>query len=505
MAEDSNSNSEEVVLRVMTTGGRSRIVLSSKSCLRDLREQIEKQTNVPVSQQKLSLDESGSKALCKEDGTLKQLGLSSGSVVYLKSDVSPSLKIHSISPAKQMSTADLPAVSASPATQEAETKTEAPEEEGGDQGSPRGGKRGFHKGDEKEPTFKSFDAFLKERGYNSNDLPCKASFKPSSLIMGRLNKVPPTVTLKHQAYRHVDHLELMNVDEVKGFVNYWRYELDMCQQRGGWMYGYYKEDHHYPLGIRAVCETIYEPPQISSGGGVQFLADADLERADRIAAKLGIERIGWMFTHLPRDELLTADEVVQAARFQWQGINENHFTKYPVAKFVTCTITPDAKNGGEPVPNAFMVSDMGMALVRDSLVTDVQPDTTHIMLRKPEHGELLPQVLESGAETEKFDADWFVVRVNESAPIKVRSLFRSNTKFPVENRMVAQQPAHLKTYFNSFGQIPASDNWQKFTNFHLLLYVSKLFDIETSLSIAECIANQTVVDQGLEDILKSIA
>lgn len=37
-------------------------------------------------------------------------------------------------------------------------------------------------------------------------------------------------------------------------------------------------------------------------------------------------------------------------------------------------------------------------------------------------GELLPQILESGKETTQFDARWFIVRVNESAPRKVRCI-----------------------------------------------------------------------------------
>lgn len=72
--------------------------------------------------------------------------------------------------------------------------------------------------------------------------------------------------------------------------------------------------------------------------------------------------------------------------------------------------------------------------------------------------EVLPHILETGAATTRFDADWFVVRVNESAPKKVglsflilvllyfmqcRSRF-AHASFPRENRAVATQPGAIK-------------------------------------------------------------
>ena len=44
----------------------------------------------------------------------------------------------------------------------------------------------------------------------------------------------------------------------------------------------------------------------------KMLEDKGQEMVDLIAERLGLERIGWILTGLPRDELLTADEVSQA-------------------------------------------------------------------------------------------------------------------------------------------------------------------------------------------------
>lgn len=43
---------------------------------------------------------------------------------------------------------------------------------------------------------------------------------------------------------------------------------------------------------------------------------AELEAAEKIAQRLGLETIGCIFTHAPREELLTADEVIDLAKYE---------------------------------------------------------------------------------------------------------------------------------------------------------------------------------------------
>ncbi|KAL8270126.1 hypothetical protein Esti_005980 [Eimeria stiedai] len=386
--------------------------------------------------------------------------------------------------------------------------------------------------------FQPFDKFLKDRSYAVLDLPLANSYLPRTLKPGQMNKLPQTLTLKHQVYRHVDHLELMNVAEVQNFVAFWKDELNMQQQRCGFMLGYYREDAHYPLGIRAVCEAIYEPPQArpcclaaasasaeGSTEGFRLLEShvPELEKVRAVAEALGLDLIGLIFTHKPREQFLTAQETIFLAKLQLKYLQSGHFTGYPAPKFVACTVA--LQSGGETPeeqqdisPNAFMVSDMVMALVRDGLVAEEQTDPAHIILRKPAKGELLPQVLEGGAERDRFDVHWAIVRVNESAPKKasagpVRSIFQQ-TLFPRENRFIAQTPQDIRAYFNQpsvarGGSAAAGDssrsNWTRFSDFHLLLYVANLFDLPTSLALCEAVAKEGQVDPGIEDVLKSLA
>ena len=78
---------------------------------------------------------------------------------------------------------------------------------------------------------------------------------------------------------------------IIGFVRYWQGK-DMMEQRGGYLYGYYRDDSHYPEGCRAVLEGIYEPWGLNngyfeSGGNVIFSKhddqnDSEMQMVEKI-------------------------------------------------------------------------------------------------------------------------------------------------------------------------------------------------------------------------------
>merc|ERR1719482_191823 len=132
-------------------------------------------------------------------------------------------------------------------------------------------------------------------------------------------KIPTSVSIKQQPYRHVDQLSVYNIDEIQNFLSYWRYELlPEAQQRMGWMYGYYLSDSNYGdkdycEGTRVVIEGIYEPPQQMIGGDCVLQEDPDMPTVNRIAEALGLELVGQMFTSFPLDGdlLLTPQETLR--------------------------------------------------------------------------------------------------------------------------------------------------------------------------------------------------
>lgn len=95
----------------------------------------------------------------------------------------------------------------------------------------------------------------------------------------------------------------MNKNELSKFVGYWQ-RGGMMAQRMGYLYGYYSEDPNYLNGVRLNIEALYEPPQINEMNAFLELEDPDRHKVDMIAAALGLERVGQIFTKIDQDTFL---------------------------------------------------------------------------------------------------------------------------------------------------------------------------------------------------------
>lgn len=144
-----------------------------------------------------------------------------------------------------------------------------------------------------------------------------------------------------------------NTALVERFLNYWR---TTGHQRMGFLYGSYEVNNDVPLGIRAVVAAIYEPPQESTRNSIKLLPDERAQEIDVLAAKLGLGKIGWIFTDLISDDaalgtvkhirgiethFLTAQECIMAGQLQNQYPNVCKYSSNGVfgSKFVTVCVT----------------------------------------------------------------------------------------------------------------------------------------------------------------------
>ncbi|CAK0884790.1 unnamed protein product [Prorocentrum cordatum] len=135
--------------------------------------------------------------------------------------------------------------------------------------------------------------------------------------------------------------------------------------------------------------------------------------------------------------LVTPAEVLTMGRLQHENSTDAHFTKYRLSKFVTCAIRPDPNMGGSPCLNPFMISDQCTCMVRDGILSD-NADRKHCVVREAQKNELLPDFLVEGKPNKKILTDFFVVRVNDTAPKKHQRMF-THADFPRENRQTHPQ------------------------------------------------------------------
>ena len=304
--------------------------------------------------------------------------------------------------------------------------------------------------------------------------------------------MPSTAVLARQSYRHVDYVELMNVREITEFVKYWQHTHSL-EQRGGFMYGYYAQDPNYPDGVRAVLESIYEPMQGGDMNGFQFFNDPFAINADIIAHELGLEKIGWIFTSINHDAFLSSHEIRMAAQYQQEYFNM-HPSGYRVSKFVTVVLKPT--EDGNAMPEAYMVSDQAQALERDGAFGD-SDNRKKLVKRRPVGKELLPTIMCENRPAEEFPPEWFIVNVGCGIPEKARTMLE-HSDFMVMNRNAEPTKNDIKAYLTKYRNEPS---FKKFSNFHLLVAIANIVDIDSAALIAQCVSNKEEVPRNVLDLL----
>ncbi|KAL7529881.1 hypothetical protein ACHAWF_003199, partial [Thalassiosira exigua] len=332
-------------------------------------------------------------------------------------------------------------------------------------------------------------------------------------------------TIKRQDARFVGkgglHLESSAVNDFQSYLRRFQFQ----QQRFGYLYGKFvdeedeeKEDDKKPAessgsggwgarmpeseekkvrkNAKVIVEAIYEPPQEAdpdAAEGFVILDDPQEEDVDALAELLGLERVGWIVGHPPREEgfQLSSAEVIMAAELQLESAGGVEPTP-----FVTVRVT--VGDDGNVAVEAFQVSLQCMEMVAEEAL-DVGPNPGFCYVNETF------TAIQEGKPSPTVENNFFLTLV----PIHGYQSDAFVSKFPRANRAYddrAQTHDEMRKQLSKSGQ----SGWtfvDLLSDFALLLYLCKFLDVKTDLpKICHSVKDREVpLDDGYKIIISSLA
>ncbi|OZJ02659.1 hypothetical protein BZG36_04774 [Bifiguratus adelaidae] len=301
---------------------------------------------------------------------------------------------------------------------------------------------------------------------------------------------PSAITLQSQSFRMVDHIEFSSPSLVDNFIHYWRLT---GEQRFGYLFGRYEPYAEVPLGIKAVVEVIFEPPQTGASDGVtvEFPWNDEM-RVSQMAELCGLRLVGMAWTDLVDDgtgrgKVVTKRHVdsffLSSLEANFCGKMQHRYpspTKFSStgkfgSKFVTCVITGNID--GDIDVTGWQVSNTCMGMVEASII---EPSIDPSVMRTLESSGTLyvPEVFykyknkygvnvqESAKPT--FPVEYLLVNLTHGFPQQSNPLFTNSPSFTIENRPLEKQTVASLSKLTSAS---SSDLATQLSDFHLLCYI----------------------------------
>jgi len=239
----------------------------------------------------------------------------------------------------------------------------------------------------------------------------------------------------------VDHLEIASMDIIDRFLHAWRLT---GLQRFGFLIGHYEPYDKVPMGIKAVVEAIYEPPQEGELDGltvgIPWEEEPRIKELARNASK-PLTVVGYVFTDLdptPDDRtksvykrhggsfFLSSLEAIFAATLQKASPTPSKSSPNGIfaSRLVTAVLT-GTEDGGVDVA-AYQVSEQATAMVEaDMIEASVDPGIVRVKEEDRSHdsARYVPDVFfryknEYGLEVKKsakpcFPVEYLLVNVSD--------------------------------------------------------------------------------------------
>ncbi|CAH0476754.1 unnamed protein product [Peronospora belbahrii] len=275
------------------------------------------------------------------------------------------------------------------------------------------------------------------------------------------------------------HLDSASCNDFQAYLRQFAFQQSRC----GWLYGSVATETK-----EVTVEFIYEPPQEGNPYGFEVLDDPNADKVDAVAEALGYEKVGWVFSHPPREDNdfhFSAREILLVAQLQADAGGKSSL-------FLTLKVTLDKE--GQASFEAFQVSDQCVEMFAAGALLESEKNPKACTV-----SDTFTALVEAKQASE-IDNNFFlcvVPVVPHESPLRC--------EFPKLNRESSyRNSAALKSQLQKYRNEPFA---KRISDFQLLVFLSDFLDLHTDIpSICQAVRDPNIsLDSGYSILIDSVA